>query len=553
MSKTFIAFCAVTLLSVMTSNLSAQTELYLALSSPERVVNDITGILDLTSAEEQQQKEVLNDYFSLLLDGVESKLILKLDVLSEPDEARYRIFFPVTSKTRDFRDNLKGYEFYSRRDRTDASLYSIEGEYTGFLKFELPYAILSRDKEDFASIITQPADAFSKHPAIAENSEIDVILNLENKGGKVDERHANFGGIQKIIKAYVTREEGESAEDFAVRESVADQLISELERIYAEASSMLTTWSLLPVVNGTFTTNVEPITETSLAATVNELKTHPSQFAGIPEQNESVLKVRILLPLDELRQKNLTNFTSVLKTSFDKKIGDNAERSDEAKAAYTEASGQFFEMLNQTIKSGWLDTVAQVYNNEQGRVSLAVVNSVNGNEARKILELIPKTSPGRTVEFDVDKQGEVAIHKVSLEEGALQTLQGFFGDEVVLYVGTTEKAFWIAAGANAIDELKSAITQAEAAPAQPAESNRFIDLKLAVGSWVETVHKARGESGNEKTYNFAKTAFSEGNDAVTLQLNQNGDLIDGQLLIEQGVLRFAGKLIADFSAENLQE
>lgn len=554
MSKTFFALAVCTLTLGLAAPLSAQTELYLALSSPQNVVDDVNAILDLTSPEEQEQKAVLTDYFNLLLEGIETTLPFKLDVLSEPEEARYRIFFPVTRKTRDFRENLKGYSFISRRDRDDPSLYLITGEYEGYLKFDIPYATLVRSLDDLQSIQTTAANAFGKHEELSDKPEVDVILSLDNEGGDVEQRHKDFGGIRAILKSYVTREEGESAEDFAVREATADLLIAELERIYAESAGMLTTWTLpVPVETGTFTTNVEPIAETSLAATVNELKSHTSQFAGIPVVEDAILKMRVLLPIDEVRKENLAKFNSVMKTSFDKSIGEGEERNADQKAAYDQASNLFFEMLNKTIESGWFDAIARVYNNDTGRVSLAAMNAVNGEEARKILELIPKTAPGRTVEFDVDKQGDVAIHKVELEEGALESLQGFFGEEVLFYVGTSEKAFWITAGANALEELKSAINQAAAGPAEASESKTFVDLKLAVGSWVETAHKVRGESGNDKLYNFAKESFKDGADSITLELNQNGDNIDGSLNVQQGVLRLVGKLAADFSAENLEE
>ncbi|QDU81391.1 hypothetical protein Pla110_31320 [Polystyrenella longa] len=554
MSKTLFAIIVCTLTMGFAKSLPAQTDLYLALSSPQRVVDDVKAILDLTTPEEQEQKEVLNDYFDLLLDGIDQSLILKLDVISEPQEARYRIFFPVTQKTRDFRENLKGYDFISRRDRKNPSLYTVAGEYTGFLLFDIPYAILVKQQVDLETIRVGAMNAFSTHEKLNDLPEVDVILSLKNEGGDVEERHAKFGGIEELIKAYVTRREGESAEDFAVREGMANILIDELERVYAEGKSMLTTWSLpAPVENGQFTTLIDPIAETSLAATVNQLKEHPSQFAGIPEREDAILKLRILLPLDELRQKNLSEYSKVMQAAIVKTITDDAEKSEDSKQAFNSASDLFFAMLDESIKSGWLDTVAQVYNNDAGRVSLGVMNAVNGEEARKILELVPKTAEGRAIEFDIDKQGDVSIHKLTFEEGALQSLQGFFGDDVVVYVGTSTNAFWISAGANAVEELKSAITQAEAEPAKPTETHRFVDLKLAVGAWVETVHKARGESGNDKLYNFAKSAFEEGADAITLQLNQKGDVIDGELNIEQGVLRLAGKLIADFSAENLEE
>ncbi len=63
----------------------------------------------------------------------------------------------------------------------------------------------------------------------------------------------------------------------------------------------------------------------------------------------------------------------------------------------------------------------------------------------------------------------------------------------------------------------------------------------------------KADSGNVELRKLALEAFSAGDDRVSMQLARDGNDVAGRMEVATGILRLAGKLVAQFSKENLED
>ncbi len=52
---------------------------------------------------------------------------------------------------------------------------------------------------------------------------------------------------------------------------------------------------------------------------------------------------------------------------------------------------------------------------------------------------------------------------------------------------------------------------------------------------------------------LARDAFQRGDDVITARLERIENRVEGHMEVQPGILRFVGKLMSKFSAENLDE
>jgi hypothetical protein len=122
----------------------------------------------------------------------------------------------------------------------------------------------------------------------------------------------------------------------------------------------------------------------------------------------------------------------------------------------------------------------------------------------------------------------------------------------MLYVGSSKDAVWCATGENALAELKAAIKKRAEAGTAPTDAP-FGQIYVKLEPWMNLREARNPKQGNPKLRKIALDAFSQGADVVSGELRQKDKKLVGQLLVETGILRFAGKAAADFSRENLDD
>ncbi|HUG89406.1 MAG TPA: hypothetical protein VML55_01145, partial [Planctomycetaceae bacterium] len=374
------------------------------------------------------------------------------------------------------------------------------------------------------------------------------------------ERRDNFNhpdGIREVMLKSLEQGANESNDEFALRKLTVEHQLDELERLYAEAFQARIGWVLEPKESrGRFDLAVEPIPGTELASMVASLGQELSRFAGIPRAEGTILSARVNHPLDPMRQQNFRETFRLLADNAKRKIDADAERTAEHKNAAKQTVDDIYDLLDANLKAGLAEGFAEVQPREDGRhTGVSALRTVDGTAAVNIIQGLPAGRPGRQVQLDVDKHGETRIHSVQVMAQDHPGFRDFFGDDK-LYFGTSQEVVWLAAGVDAIAALKTAIDQSAAPPANPPPVERAVALYAKLGPWVDLMHKRLGMADDpqrQKWRRLAIDAFEPGDDVINLRIDRAEANLRGDMLVQPGLLRYIGKLFADFSKENLED
>jgi len=172
-------------------------------------------------------------------------------------------------------------------------------------------------------------------------------------------------------------------------------------------------------------------------------------------------------------------------------------------------------------------------------------------DSSKILPLLKKLEghPGATVKFDADKEGDMAIHIVTIDSIVKRT-PNFFEKSGAVYIGTAPNMAWYAFGEGGLERLKTAYKAVKAGG--PKTGASVVDAYIAVAPWAEFVDLQRGKGGDSAVRRFVIDALKKGKDTVTIKLDKVDDSVKGFTQFDEGILRAAGKVIAKFVKENIE-
>jgi hypothetical protein len=175
-----------------------------------------------------------------------------------------------------------------------------------------------------------------------------------------------------------------------------------------------------------------------------------------------------------------------------------------------------------------------------------------GTKIVDILNLLPKAGLGGTVKMNVAEEGGVKIHSITFPKDKHPTWNNFVGADS-MYVGSSKDAVWAAAGEGALDALKAAIKKTGQPAAAGAEKAPWGELIVRLKPWVEQFIAAAPQSkrGDDSYRKMAQAAFHADDDQLLVRMTHNENGVRGEITIQSGILRFAGKAAADFSKNNL--
>lgn len=545
---------------------------------------DLEYILGLTNQKEQEQWSVIKDNIEIFLDGIDRTKPIRLDLIFGEQALRYVWYLPMKDFDAFRTKNLLTIGIKSRPIRgTKLRLFKLDKAFEGYLRhsFVNPvvaekqtqnapadsiqivpvHAVVGKPRE-YALIAEKLADIPPNHPdpllIVKQLVEKRYDLALDGENSAVspadrDARRSLFQSTRNELVAAVRRRKDEDPSDFELRKSVFKYQLDELERIYVDGSRLTLGWVTdVDRKQGRLDLDLAAIPGTELEATIEMASRQPSYFANVPKSENPIFSGRLSHPLDELRKKNFQEFIAILRAQAKRNVNLTPGFSDEERIVRRQVADMVFDMLVEGTEAGIVDGVIEVHPNPSGKNTLvAGFKTVDGEKVVEILKLIPQTRAGQQSALDVDQQGPVRIHTVVLSPERHPNYKDFFGEET-LYVGSCKEAVWCAAGENALAELKAAIQKTQEPNSGQADAP-FLDLFVKLGPWVQLRENHSGaESGNLKLRKMALEAFLPGDDTLTVTLRRDDKRIVGNLLATQDILRWAGKIFADFSKENLQ-
>ena len=555
----------------------------------DELLADVKYIVGLTNEKERKQSPVLEDYFDIFLEGIDRTMPIRIDMLLDAEEVRYMSSFPITN-IKAFRENLEAFGIDSKRK--SPTLYELEmnKDPFGWMRYKKPYATIAETRGEVPLSLPDPRKAVESLLA----KKFDLGAEIRNTADGQDKRKESFKKVREELMAAVKQKEDESKEDFELRKMFTTHQLNEAERFFVEASQITLGWTTDAAKKvGRLELKLAPIADTDLEKTIKLFGQKPSHFANVKKSENSVLSVRINHPLDQMRTNHFLEMWDRLRDQLKQRFDVSETSTDDEKANRKKIADLLFDILKEGAKMGVVDGFVEVEEHAADKhTAVAGIRAADGNAMIEIVKLLEAAKMGQKVQVGLDKQGDVSIHKVVLPDDKQHVFKDFLADDGIVYVGTSQETVWFAAGEGALKALKQAIEAVEEPNAGKADAP-FVDFYGRIGPWLKLLDKYRAKTPAQKAAapkpkkkKISKKKTEEGeastkaalgdlaadrdalrklaleafqpkddviDDVITVRLERIENRVEGRMEVQPGILRFVGKLMAKFSAENLDE
>ena len=547
-SQTLLAQAAAPAKAPDKQNAGPQPTLTVVLRSAQELLEDLEFILKLAQA--PGQFKTLTENMDVFLEGVDRTKPIAVRSFLKVNRLDHVLSLPIDSpkKLKDFLANINALGVQSKVLRPN--VYRLSKTYEGYLAFDGKYAHLAEQEADATAVKGGPPSELLK--------DYDLIAVLDNRGQAVDARRKGFADVSKEMHKAVDQSKKKDKEneiDLQIRKTAAHQQIEELERFFVESSQLSIGWT-----TSSKTKQVQidialiPVPETSLAASADLLGKTPDEFAGIGEKG-SVASISLNFPIDDLRKPHMLEMVKLSRPRAKQIIDANEKLSAAQKATDKDLSDLGFDISDGVANAGIANGFLRMYPNAKGYSLLGAGRLSDTGSIDKILKKLAERDGSDKVKLDVAKSGEVSIHSVAIPPKLSEDFPELFAKDAVAHIGTSKTTFWYAVGENSLELLKNAIVE-KPTPAADDKGAVVVDLHGRLLPWAEMLVtrqvRTKDKSLDLELLKRAVEIFKEGKDTGSLIISQAGKEVRVHMQVEEGVLTFAGKVIAKFVTESLE-
>jgi hypothetical protein len=536
--------------------------------------SDLKKVLDLTSAVEQKQWENIQGYIDTFIIGVDETREVQVQVMTGIYPTGYLICVPLQSASdpsKLFRENLDSLGYKIMRNPEDHKLYTIESDANeyGWMKVDadLRYAffMITTDKAllpKLKEIVVKAALT----PTTLNDNMIAELKNTDASPEAVTHRTKAFKPIRDENMALIKQRPDEKATAFQLRQSSARQLYDEAQRIMSESDQMLVTLTLdrtnltLPKVN--LRTTVSAIPGTAMETTIAQYGTQTDAFAGSARLPGTAMSLRANHPLDELRKKHIKETLALTKADIEASLTSKETLSESERKAFSKFVTGILGVLESSVDSGHLNgAVESIPEGDDHFTTVGGFVSAAAADLNTILPLLAEAGKGNSVQMNLEKVGDVDIHKIQIAEGFISTFDRLFGTHEDLFVGIGPQKVWLATGKDGLKMLKTMIPAVGEPAANPvvlriegnmlpwAELFDSLAKKEKTGTLTADEEKIRREQARVRERAIAAMATE---DDFSLVITTEGGMWIGEFTSNTGLLRFVGKMMSAFSKENFE-
>ncbi|HVW02786.1 MAG TPA: hypothetical protein VHB77_20680 [Planctomycetaceae bacterium] len=524
-----------------------------ALYSTEELYADLKFIL-VDLAKEQKPYDTLKETLDVFVEGIDTKEPLVAELIPQKSGFGTVLQLPVSNFT-NFLANIKALGVKTKKRPPPASKFTFActGAYTGFLR-QLQGQVTFA--EDAAVVDGPPAPKVKSlaKPVLQLNGDerkFDVGAVIDNSAEGLKDRTASMDNVEKQAISALKPLKNESKDAFALRELASKQQFAEIKRFYVESKHIAMGWKTdVEKREGHGNILLIALPETSLAKSVELVGKEPSYFAGYKVNKESPLSGIVNFPIDEMRQKNFQEFTEKSRPVAKERIDNDKNLSDQQKTHAHEIADLFYDITEQVSKDGVFDGFIDVRGEKMGAYTVVGGIKVKGDI---VADKLKNFKGDHEIKTGVDKVGDVDIHTVGIPADR-EELHDLFGKDATIYVGTSADAVWYAIGVNAMDALKDAIGKYHGGSGDGEKSAIALAFHFQASPWAEAIdkHLTRKKLGNAEERKNAIDAFKGGKDTMDMVIERVDQEIRVQTQVYEGMLRFAGKVIAEGVKNNLE-
>lgn len=519
------------------------------LRSANELFDDLKFVMGLANAPNQYETLVAN--IDVFLTGVDRTKLIGVRSYLTGGRFDHILSLPIVSvaQLKTFLANIDALDVKSKLVRPN--VYRLSKLFEGYLYYDGAYAHLGVKEADVV--------AMKGAPPVELLSSYDLAVVLDNRGQTVEARRKGFDEISKEMHKAIDQSKKLDQEhdgDFKIRKTAAHQQVVELERFFVESSQLTLGWTTSAKnKNAVMNIDLSAVPETSLAASIELIGKGTEDFTGISEQG-AVVVASINFPIDDLRKAHMLEMIKLSRPRAKQVIESSTKLSAAQKETDKDLTDLGFDIAEGIANTGIFDGFLRMYPSEKAGEK-SVYSLLGGGkvaDSEKILKILHRLADhlGKDkVKLDIAKEGDVAIHTLAVPEKQQAEFPELFTKDAIAYIGTSKNAVWFSVGDKALDRLKGAI----AAPKQPGDgksTSTALDLHGRFLPWAEMLDTRLGKTGDVQLRKQALESFRDGKDTGSLKVIRVDKDVKVHMQIDEGVLRFAGKLMAKFVKESLE-
>ncbi len=530
-----------------------EPQVHFMLGGATQLIQDMQSVMSLTSQKQQEQTKNIKNYLDMIFKGMSFDRLMRMDLIFGDGPVRYRPAFPLEDEKILWTKNLIPNGIQKKR-RVAGALCSTQGAFVGFLRIRDQYAIFAEKREDLPVKAPPPDEELAHLAKLTHHAAMELINDPDGTEARRKSYNNKEKGLRKELAKQIKKLNSETQETYDLRKLAFDQQLDELELLYVEAEYSRTL-AYFDQATKTMSMDFElkPIPATVLAKSIQNLNQAPQSFANVPKAPKSNMSLRVRFPLDQMRQRHLTEMLELLRNISHKKADKNQTRTAEQKAAAEEVIDLSFALLLNNVKGGMADGFFESHPNPAGtHTAISGFQAVDGNAPLAILNLLEKCREGQKVTLNLAEENGVKIHSFLMSEKQFPGFREFFGSDTV-YVGTSPETIWMGAGPKAVEELQAAIREV-AKPNTGKAEDPFFTISGRLTPWLELQQKSYPDSGNKTFQDICQMlieAGKPGDDRFSAWMNRKANDMVGKWSAEPGWARFLGIYLADFSKKNL--
>ena len=458
----------------------------------------------------------------------------------ETDFSGY-VFVPVSN----FKETLGLLKLFGTVE-AEGGVYKLtprDGE-VGYVKQQGTWACFAQKPEMLAHCDNDPSALLGK---LKKNYILGGRIFLANVPEGLREKF--LSQVKQGLQQDAAQHADESAEEYASRKKIIDQLGTYLPRVLGQLDQVVFGWGLDRTAEKAFvdvSVTAKPGTETAEEMGLAAKAT--TSFAGFHVPG-AALNANWGGPLPASKQEIAA---SIIEAVRGKGLSDIEKKSPEDKRAVAkELLNDAAQLLQKIVKGGHTDGAATVLVGPKAATGLLAGYVADGALLDKILHTLAKAALAdhpeldQFVKLDTEKSGEINFHKISIpipagnkdSEKAVQLI----GETLDIVIGVGKENAYLAAGRDAMTTLKKAI---DASVRAGAKSVSPLEISLAVKP-VASFAAAVGEPKDRPKAALVESELTKtpDKDHVILTIRPISNGVQVHLEVEQGLVRLFGRLV----------
>lgn len=566
----------------------------------DQLIADLEYMVVKLAGRDQAWVNSILPNIEIFLIGVATDQPLRFDfVLDAEHGRRVQGIIPIDRLNDFLQDNLDPIGIEPVRVRGDSTLHELKGKvYEGWLRYlekPTPYAVFF-PKEQFPTAQSIPKEfpnLLKQHERVIQDGFGSFVHLINGAQGAAARRSAaqklRAEALEKLQK---TPEESRNA--FELRKAIVEQRMNVVEQWLVEAAEVKGGLAIdQQKGNGTSLLHIAALPDTQLHRNIERVGQEASHFQAVASPDNSVLRLRVNFPIDPGRVETYQNIYELARPTWTEEIQQDATLTDAEKQARVEMLGLMLDVFSASAALPSIDLFLDIFPGQQSNAVVFGVRATGREKIEQIIEKLPVGVSRWSVDRNVDEVGGVSIHKVSMGQKVPKSIANFYGTSGDTFVAVSEHAVWLSGGENGLEHLKSRL-QTVQQNGNAAADDKLLTWNMQVRPMLQFLYefmnddelqltkRLRGDGGvlarvrqrNQEAperdedvpgsrarsalQNFqweatAIEALAGQPDTLDVVVRRSGaGTVTAPGLVEQGVLRALGAVIAKFAEENLE-